>query len=296
MLSLRLIVQWMLGLLSNLIKKKSSADSEKEEMGFLDHLEELRWHVVKSAIAIAVFATVALLFQTWVFENIIYAPKKPDFITYRVFCQISPKVCFSPPELQLITRELGEQFFTGLTVCLYIGFIAAFPYVFYQFWSFIRPGLYEKEQKIAGRLIGVTSMLFLIGVLFGYFIIAPFAITYLGSYSLGTETINSPTLSSYVSYLTMFCLPTGIAFELPIVVFFLAKIGMVGPASMRKYRKEAYLVILIVAAIITPPDALTQMLVATPVFFLYEISIYIAYRIEKDRALENNTNLPAKTS
>jgi sec-independent protein translocase protein TatC len=285
----------MLGLLGNIIKKKVEKNIDQEEMGFLDHLEELRWHVVRSAIAITVFATIALCFQNWIFDNIIYAPKKPDFITYRLFCQISPAVCISPPELQLITRELGEQFFTGLTVSIYLGFICAFPYIFYEFWSFIKPGLYDKEVKIANRLVGVTAMLFLVGILFGYFIIAPFAITYLGGYTLGTEAINSPTLASYVNYLTMFCLPTGIAFELPIVVYFLAKIGIVGPKLMRTYRKEAYLAILIIAAIITPPDAITQMLVATPVFFLYEISIYIAYRVEKDNALPPS-NLPAKSA
>jgi sec-independent protein translocase protein TatC len=265
-------------MLSRLFNKKQGQDTEGE-MGFLDHIEELRWHVIRSVAAILIFATLALIFQTWVFENIIFAPKKSDFITYRIFCQISESTCFYPPELQLITRELGEQFFTGLSVCIYLGFICAFPYVFYEFWSFIKPGLYSKEQKVASGLVGVTAGLFVVGVLFGYFIIAPFAITYFGNYNIGTEAINSPTLSSYVSYLTMFCLPTGIAFELPIVIYFLAKLGIVGPVFLRKYRREAYFVILLVAGIITPPDALTQMLVATPVFFLYEISIHIAKRV-----------------
>jgi sec-independent protein translocase protein TatC len=265
-------------MLSRLFNKKQGQDTEGE-MGFLDHIEELRWHVIRSVAAILIFAILALVFQTWVFENIIFAPKKSDFITYRIFCQISESTCFYPPELQLITRELGEQFFTGLSVCIYLGFICAFPYVFYEFWSFIKPGLYSKEQKVASGLVGVTAGLFVVGVLFGYFIIAPFAITYFGNYNIGTEAINSPTLSSYVSYLTMFCLPTGIAFELPIVIYFLAKLGIVGPVFLRKYRREAYFVILLVAGIITPPDALTQMLVATPVFFLYEISIHIAKRV-----------------
>lgn len=254
-------------------------------MGFLDHIEELRWHVIRSGIAIVVIAIIALIFQNEVFEYVIYAPKKPDFITYRMFCAISESTCFSPPDLQLITRELGEQFFMGITVSLYLGLVLAFPYVFYEFWKFIKPGLYDNEVKIANRLIGVTSLLFGLGVSFGYFIIAPFAITFLGSYSVGTEAINSPTLASYVNYLTMFTIPVGFAFELPIVVYFLAKIGILGPETMKKFRKEAFLVIFIVAAAITPPDILTQTLVGIPMYILYEISISVAARVVKDKDL-----------
>jgi sec-independent protein translocase protein TatC len=163
-----------------------------------------------------------------------------------------------------------------------LGIIASFPYIFYEFWKFIRPGLYESELKIANRLIGVTSFLFILGVSFGYFIIAPFAITFLGNYSVGTEAVNSPTLSSYVSYLTMFTIPVGLAFELPIVVYFLARIGILGPETMKKFRREAFLVIFIVAAIITPPDAITQILVGIPMYILYEVSITVAARVVKD--------------
>ncbi len=257
------------------------AEGEKE-MGFLDHLEELRWHIIRAGVSVVFFAVVALIFQNQIFEHIIYAPKKADFITYRIFCAISEATCFQPPDLQLITRELGEQFFMGITVSIYMGVIVSFPYIFYEFWSFIKPGLYEAELKIANRLIGVTTFLFLLGIAFGYFIIAPFAITYLGSYSLGetTEAINSPTLASYVNYLTMFTLPTGLAFELPIVVYFLARLGIIGPAIMRKFRREALLVIFIVAAIITPPDALTQILIGIPMYLLYEVSIIVAARVK----------------
>jgi sec-independent protein translocase protein TatC len=272
----------MLGLLKKVFSGNQAENGDETEMGFLDHLEELRWHVIRAGIAVISFASVALIFQKEVFEYIVYAPKKPDFITYRLFCAVSDATCFSPPELPLITRELGEQFFMGITVSIYLGVIASFPYIFYEFWKFIKPGLYEKELKIANRLIGVTSFLFILGVCFGYYIIAPFAITFLGSYSVGTEAVNSPTLSSYVNYLTMFTLPVGLAFELPIVVYFLAKIGLVGPEIMRKYRREAFLVIFIVAAIITPPDALTQILVGIPMYILYEISIRVAANVVKD--------------
>ncbi len=272
----------MLGLLKKVFSGNQAENGDETEMGFLDHLEELRWHVIRAGIAVVSFAIIALVFQKEVFEYIVYAPKKPDFITYRLFCAVSDATCFSPPELPLITRELGEQFFMGITVSIYLGVIASFPYIFYEFWKFIKPGLYEKELKIANRLIGVTSFLFILGVCFGYYIIAPFAITFLGSYSVGTEAVNSPTLSSYVNYLTMFTLPVGLAFELPIVVYFLAKIGLVGPEIMRKYRREAFLVIFIVAAIITPPDALTQILVGIPMYILYEISIRVAANVVKD--------------
>lgn len=287
----------MFGFLSNLVKKGARKEGEAE-MGFLDHIEELRWHVIKAVLAVVIIAIIALSNQKWIFENIIFAPKRADFFTYRFLCSLSPKVCFSPPELKLITRELGEQFFTGITVCLYMGLIVAFPYVFYQFWTFVKPGLYEKERNVASNLVGVTAMLFILGILFGYYVIAPFSISYLGSYSLGVEAENSPTLASYVSYLTMFTLPTGIAFELPIVVYFLAKIGFVGPTAMRKFRREAYLVILIVAGVITPPDVISQLLVSTPLFVLYEISIYIAKRIETERETLSlsESQLPAKTN
>lgn len=275
----------MVGLLKKEISDIQNAGDDGKDMGFLDHLEELRWHVIRAGIAVVVFAIIALIFQNEVFEYIVYAPKKPGFITYKLFCAISDATCFSPPELPLITRELGEQFFMGITVSLYLGVIASFPYIFYEFWKFIKPGLYQTEVKIANRLIGATSFLFILGVAFGYFIIAPFAISFLGSYSVGTEAVNSPTLSSYVNYLTMFTIPVGLAFELPIVVYFLAKIGIIGPDIMKKYRREAFLVIFIVAAIITPPDALTQILVGIPMYILYEISITVASRVVKNNEL-----------
>lgn len=266
-------------------KEKKTEDTEAKEMGFLDHLEELRWHVIRASISIIFFAILALIFQKFIFKNIIFAPKNADFITYKLLCAISEKTCFSPPDLPLITRELGEQFFIGITVSIYLGFIVSFPYVFYEFWKFIKPGLHDTEKKVASGLVFITSLLFTLGVSFGYFIIAPFAISWLGSYSVGTEAVNSPTLASYVNYLTMFTIPTGLAFELPIVVYFLAKIGIVGPEIMKKFRKQAFLVIFIVAAIITPPDALTQVLIGIPVYLLYEVSIIIARRVENSKKI-----------
>jgi sec-independent protein translocase protein TatC len=262
--------------------------NEEREMGFLDHLEELRWHVIRAGLSVIAFAMVALVFQKEIFEYIIFAPKKPDFITYRVLCAISDATCFSPPELQLITRELGEQFFIGITVSLYFGVVLSFPYIFYEFWKFIKPGLYEKEIRVANRVIGATTFLFLLGICFGYFIIAPFTITFLGGYTLGSQAINSPTLTSYVNYLTMFTLPVGLAFELPVVVYFFAKLGILGPQIMRKYRREAFLVVFVVAAIITPPDIISQVLIGIPLYMLYEFSIHVAKRVRAEADAANN--------
>lgn len=264
------------------ITKDFTPEPEPKEMGFLDHLEELRWHVVRAGIGVIILAIIALVFQKQVFEYIIFAPKRPDFLTYRILCSISEFTCFSPPDLPLITRELGEQFFVGITVSIFLGIIVSFPYIFYEFWKFIKPGLYSTEVKVANRLVGVTSSLFILGVCFGYFIIAPFSITFLGSYSVGTDAVNSPTLSSYVNYMTMFTLPVGLAFELPVVIYFLAKVGLIGPNILKKYRREAFLVIFILAAIITPPDAVTQILVGIPLYILYEISIRVAAKVVKD--------------
>lgn len=274
----------MAGFLKNLIKgPESPAVDDSKEMGFLEHIEELRWHIIRGGLVVISIASISLFFQDEIFEYIIYAPKKPNFITYRVMCAISESTCFEPPHLQLITRELGEQFFLGMSVSLYLGAIIAFPYLFYEFWRFIKPGLYEQEAKVASRLIGVTSFLFLLGICFGYFVIAPFAITYLGNYTVGTEAINSPTLSSYITYLTMFTIPVGLAFELPVVVYFLAKLGIIGPVFMRKYRREAILIIFIIAGVITPPDVVSQILVGVPMYMLYEISINVAKRVELKR-------------
>lgn len=263
-------------------KTEDAPDQSEKEMGFLDHIEELRWHVIRASIGVLIFAIISLVYQKEVFENIIFAPLKPSFATYKLLCWVSDVTCFTPPNIPIITRELGEQFFMGLTVSIYLGIIASFPYIFYEFWKFISPGLYASEKKIANRLIGVTSILFIVGVLFGYYIIAPFAITYLGSYSVGVEAVTSPTLSSYINYMTMFTIPTGIAFELPIIIYFLAKIGIVGPKLLRRFRKEAFLIIFVIAAIITPPDALTQILIGLPVYGLYEISIFVAARVYKE--------------
>ncbi len=250
----------------------------EKEMTFLDHLEELRWHIIRSLIGIIICASVVFIFKTFIFEEIIFAPKNSDFFTYRLFCWISDFSCFGPPDFQLITRQLGEQFFVHIKVSLWLGFVLASPIVFFEVWRFVKPGLYKEEKNAAKGLVLFCTLLFLAGVLFGYFVIAPFAITFLAGYQVGVDAINSPTLASYVNYMTMFTLPTGLVFELPILVYFLARVGLITHTMMKKYRRHAMVVILILAAVITPPDVLTQFLIGIPVFILYEISILIAKR------------------
>ncbi len=261
--------------------KSKEPKKDQKEMSFLDHLEELRWHIVRAAIAIFVVAVSVFSLKKFVFDHIIFAPKKDSFPTYQFFCNLSEKTCFQPPELEIIPRQLGEQFFTHLKVSFWLGLVIAFPYILWEIWKFIKPGLYQNEKKAARGFVVICSLLFLAGVVFGYYVITPFGLTFLGNYSVGADTINSTSLESYINYLTMFTIPTGFVFELPVLVYFLSRIGMVTPALMRKFRKHAFVLILILAAVITPPDVLTQFLIGVPVFFLYEISIYISKRVHK---------------
>ncbi len=252
----------------------------QKEMSILDHLDELRKHLFRAIVAIMAVAIVMFLFKDFTFDYLILGPKSPDFFTYRFFCQLSESLCFSPPDFQLITREMGETFVTHLKISFYLGLIIAFPYVFYQFWLFLKPGLYPNEQKAASGIVVTCSILFILGVLFGYFIIAPFAVTFLINYTINGVT-NSPTLTSYVSYLIMFTIPTGIVFELPIVIYFLSKVGIMTPKLMKTYRKHAFVIILLIGAIITPPDPMTMFMISAPIYALYEISIFISSRVEK---------------
>ena len=256
----------------------------EKEMSFLDHLEELRWHLFRSVAALVIGAIVVFISGDWFFENIIFAPTKPEFPTYRFLCSFGDFLCMIPPKLVFISVAFGEEFIVHLKVSLQMGLVIAFPYFFWEVWRFVKPGLYEKEQKVTRGVVGISSFLFMSGVLFGFFVIAPFAITFLGSYDIGAT--NSPSISSYVSYLTMFTIPTGIVFQLPLVIYFLSKLGVVTPDFLRTYRRHAIVVILILSALITPPDAITQLLIGVPLFGLYEISIRISARVYKKRQKE----------
>lgn len=267
-------------------KKMAIFDAKKgsDEMNFLEHLEELRWHIIRAASSIFVFAIIIYVIGQPVFDYIILAPKEKWFVTYQLICDLSESLCFYPPDFTLETRQLGEQFFVHLKVSFMLGIIVAFPYVFWEIWRFVRPGLYPKEQKAVRGIVWICSALFISGVLFGYFIIAPFAVSFLAGYSVGA--VNAPTIASYVNYMAMFTLPAGLLFELPIVVYFLSKAGLLTPQFMRTYRRHAFVVILIVAAIITPPDMVTQLLIGIPIYVLYEGSIFVSKRVYNQREKE----------
>ena len=256
------------------------------EMSFLDHLEELRWHILRSLAAISITGIVLFIFGGWLFDAVIFGPTHDTFISYRVICNLSEQLglgesmCFGPPEFNPISVGVAENFIMSIKVSFIMGFFVAFPYVFYQIWSFIRPGLYKNERIATRGIVAICSFLFIIGVLFGYYIISPFAINFLVGYTIPGVT-NSPTLSSFVTYMIMFTAPAGLIFELPIVVYFLSKVGLVTPDVMRTYRRHAIIAVLILAALITPPDVVTQFLIGIPLFILYEISIFVSRRVVK---------------
>ena len=249
-------------------------------MTFLDHLEELRWHIVRALGAMVLTGIVFFIFQKWLFQYVVMGVKQDWFPTYRLFCALGENLCFTAPEFKLQAVGFAEAFILSIKVSFIMGFIASFPYVFYQIWSFVKPGLYESEQKYTRGVVFICSALFMTGILFGYFVISPFATNFLMGYQL-PEVENIPTLSSYINYMVMFTLPAGIVFELPIVVYFLAKLGLVTAGGMRTYRRHAAIGILLLAAILTPPDIVTQFLIGVPLYILYEISIVIARRVEK---------------
>ncbi len=252
------------------------------EMSFLDHLEVLRWHIIRSLLVIIVFAIIAYINIDFLFKNVIFAPRYADFATYRLLCKLShsvglgDKICVQPAVSEVITTGIGEAFTMSLTTAIAIGLIMAFPYMFWEAWRFVRPGLKHTEARAASSIIFIGSGLFFLGVLFGYFVIAPAGINFLVGYKVaGVE--NKSTLDSYISYMLLFVLPPGGTFELPLVTYFLAIFGLVTADFMRKYRRYAILIVLVVAAIITPgPDIMSQILVAVPLYLLYEASIAVA--------------------
>jgi sec-independent protein translocase protein TatC len=263
------------------------------EMSFLQHLEELRWHLVRSVGAIVIIAIVVFFYKDFLFDEILLAPKSQDFLTYRLLCFLSHKLnlgdnlCVQAIPFDLISIELSAQFTTHMWVAFISGLIIASPYVLWEAWSFIKPALYEKERRYARGIVFYTSALFITGVLFGYYVITPMSVNFLGSYQVSAQVKNTITLDSFISTVTTLSLLTGLVFELPIVIYFLTKIGIMSPAFMKTYRKHAVVVILILAAIITPTsDATTMILVAFPLYILYELSIIVSARVIKNRDKE----------
>ncbi len=267
------------------------AKPQEKEMSFLDHVEELRWHIIRACSSIFVFAIGAFVIRDFIFHTVIFGPKRDDFLFYRAACALSDKLgmgdalCMLPPEFDFVTPDFGENFITALKVSIYLGIACSIPFIFWEIWRFIKPGLLPKERKAARGFVFVCSSLFFAGVFFGYFIISPIAVNFLMTFEI-EGVIPMPALSSYVNYMAMFTLPTGIVFQLPIVVYFLSKVGIITPDFMRKYRRHAFVVILILAAMITPPDVITQLLLGIPLYFLYEVSIHVSKRVHKKKEKE----------
>lgn len=267
---------------------KQEVDEKRGEMTFLEHLEELRWHLIRSILAIVVLGILAFIFHKFIFDVILLAPKTQDFITNKAFHKFgmlmfnSNKLDINNIPFEIINIKMAGQFSTHIMVSLIAGLILAFPYIFWEFWRFVEPALYEHEKKNARGAVFFTSLLFMLGVLFGYYVIVPLSVHFLGSYNISEQVSNKIGLDSYISTVTSVVLASGVIFELPILIYFLSKAGIVTPEFLKRYRRHAVILILTVAAIITPPDVFSQILVSLPLFVLYEVGIAISKRIVKD--------------
>jgi sec-independent protein translocase protein TatC len=275
--------------------KSKKGKSKEGEMSFLEHLEELRWHIIRSLIAIVVMMIVAFIFKNILFDKVVLAPKNPDFISNRMFCDFghyiagifnlrNPDImCINKNPPNLISIKMSGQITTHIIVALVAGLILAFPVVIREFWLFFKPALHSNEAKHARGAVLASSFLFFTGVLFGYFLLAPLSIHFLNTYRISADVVNQINVRSFIGTITSICLATGVVFELPIVAFFLTRIGVITPEFMRKYRKHSIVVIFILSAIITPPDVFSQTLVAVPLLILYEVSIFISGRVVRQK-------------
>lgn len=267
---------------------KNNNSGDTAEMSFLEHLEVLRWHLVRSAIAIVVLAVFFFFQKDFLFDDVIFAAKSPNFWTYRMLCELShalnmgDALCISKMEFKIINTDLSGQFTMHMWAAFVAGMVVGFPYILWELWRFIKPALKIGELKYSRGVVLYSSILFILGVSFGYYVIVPLSINFLGTYQISANVENYIAMDSWISTVTTITLAAGIVFELPIVVFFLTKFGILSPAFMRTYRKHAIVVILIAAAVITPsPDVTSQLLVAMPLYILYELSIFVSYYVKK---------------
>lgn len=262
-------------------KKQGKDPSETGEMSFLEHVEVLRWHIIRSVIAVFILAVVAFLSKDFVFGTLILGPSRLDFLTFRLLCDASEwlksdVLCITDMPFILQSRKMTGQFTMHISSSIIVGFIAAFPYVFWEIWRFIRPGLYSKEKNTARGTVFIVSVLFFIGVSFGYYIISPLIVNFLGHYTLHESIANEFDIASYVGTVTTLVLVCGLMFQLPVVIYFLTKVGIVTPELLITYRKHALIVTMFLGAILTPPDVTSQVLIAVPLFVLYQFSIVVS--------------------
>ncbi len=265
---------------------KNNAPEEEKVMSFWDHLEELRGHIFRSIIAIVVLAGIAFANRHLIFDTIILAPSSSHFITYRLLCKLGhwlsvSSLCISDMHLKIINIKMSGQFLTHMYISIVTGFIVAFPYVLWEIWRFVQPAMHDNERKYSRGGLLVSTLLFLTGVVFSYFLIVPLTVNFLGNYSVSSDVVNQISLSSYISTVVSVTFAVGIVFELPILVYFLTRIGLVTPDMMKKNRKYMFVILLTLSAIITPPDIFSQVMVFGPLWGLYELSIMVSKRVYK---------------
>ena len=276
---------------TSFFKRLRSGNGEESEMSFIDHLEVLRWHIVRSVLAILISAILFFIYIDEIFDIVIMGPTRNDFISYRVLCNLShmlhmgDSLCMPPMKLNLQVTSISGTFMSSITIAVVGGLLVAIPFVFYEIWKFVRPALKPAELKYTRGIIFWVSFFFFMGVAFGYFMLAPFTFNFLANYTIGGLGVIDyrPTLSDYLDTLIDIGLGAGIAFELPMATWLLSKLGIITPGFLRNYRKYAYVVLLVLAAVITPsPDWGSQLIVVIPLVMLYEISILIAVRVRKN--------------
>ncbi|MEX8549191.1 MAG: twin-arginine translocase subunit TatC [Mucilaginibacter sp.] len=267
---------------------KNKGTNLESEMSFFDHLDALRGHLVRSAIAIIVITGFVFAYYDWIFANIIMGPSNEDFWTYRTMCNVGNALgrnfCFSKFNISLINTEMAGQFTLQINSSLMIGLTLGVPYLLWEIWRFIKPALLEKERKAAGGFVFYTSILFFIGVLFGYYVITPMSLHFLATYTVSSRIQNLFDIDSYISSVATLTIASGLVFELPMLIYVLATVGIMTPKFMRESRRYAIVIILIIAAVVTPtPDMLTMTIVSIPLFILYEASIFVAAGVERSR-------------
>jgi sec-independent protein translocase protein TatC len=273
---------------------KRKTDDTGAEMSFIDHLEALRWHLVRAVLAVVVCAIVIFIFAKEVVNTIVLGPAQHYFPTYSFLCNLGHKLhignslCMGDFTIKFQSNAMTEQFMTTFTIAFVGGFIVAFPYVFWELWRFVRPALSKKEVRRTSGIIFWVSMLFFLGVGFGYFVLTPFMVNFYSNYSLSALIEFKPTLSDYIENLIYTTVGIGVLFQMPLLIMFLSKIGIVSPQFLKKYRRHAFVVILIAAAIITPStDPFSLTLVTVPLYALFEASVLLSSRVYKQREIDD---------
>ncbi|ASZ10620.1 twin-arginine translocase subunit TatC [Chitinophaga pendula] len=272
-----------------MFKKIFANNADKAEMTFFDHLEDLRWHIIRAVVAIIVCSILGFVYTTEILDNVVFGPTNPWFPTYTVLCKLShlvglkDQMCITPVKVEFQNFKMAGQVMLQFKVAFMLGVVLAFPYVFWEFWRFVKPALRDRELKGARGIIFWVSLQFFLGILFSYFLVVPFTINFLAGYTVTTKAVNQFFMDDYFALMSQMVLGMGILFELPILVFFLTKVGLLTPDFMKTYRRHAIVIILVLAAIITPPDVVDQLLVFVPLYALYEVSIVISKRAARDR-------------